>query len=77
MGAIEQNGDTGATGAYVHNNANLASHFRATNRSELADLETNADRNLVCIQIHDLPRKREWIVWKKGGLCSNIPAAYL
>jgi hypothetical protein len=73
LGAIEPNGDAGATGTYVDNDADLASQFWTTNCSELADLETNADCNPVCFQIHGLPRKREQIVLKKGHMGSNVP----
>lgn len=74
---IEQNGDAGGTGAYVDNDANLASQFWAPNFSELADLEANTDCNPVCFQIHGLPRKREQIVLRNGSSSSNIPYKYL
>jgi hypothetical protein len=55
--AIEQHGNTGVATAQADNDADLVSQIWATNRSKFVNLKAGADRDSICLPVHDLAPK--------------------
>jgi hypothetical protein len=70
LGTIEQNGGAGCTMAYGEHDANHVGQLWATNSSELAELETRADRKPICSHIHSCASQRDRSQKNSKRLCT-------